>query len=379
MHELDDYTLLQRTGVLWFGDSTITTSEGNILAAKKNLERLKQPFQEVRGKEQISRKFPFIAGAVSDVKDPIALFLHDGGTINVPALVDSFVKALRSCPNCNLLEEARVTSIDYSDSEVQVYTDKGQKYRGKKVVLTPGTYVNQVLTTLKPAFQHTINYIIYLWSSTYFKVKEPLEARSDLWPIWYFFGQPNQPSTSDDEPCDSNSYYGFPTDSRDQPGYARVAPAFTSQATFDYTFCPPSIDARPVDHSALQFTSNFVQKSMPSLEYTLKPEEESTCIAGFAELIDEKDDPGAGFVVDFVPNTKNRIVLATGGWCMKFIPMMGVILADLAIDGKTSYSQEIKPMNIMRGILTPKEHPPTKKQRHLVASSRAAKFNKIWS
>ena len=90
MHELDDYTLLQRTGVLWFGDSTITTSEGNILAAKKNLEHLKQPFQEVRGKEQISRKFPYIA-----VKGPIALFLHDGGTINVPALVDSFVKALR--------------------------------------------------------------------------------------------------------------------------------------------------------------------------------------------------------------------------------------------------------------------------------------------
>ena len=55
-------------------------------------------------------------------------------------------------------------------------------------------------------------------------------------------------------------------------------------------------------------------------------------------MVDEKrEDSGAGFVLDLVPGTNNRIVLATGGWCMKFVPMFGVILSDLAIDVKTNY------------------------------------------
>ena len=36
---------------------------------------------------------------------------------------------------------------------------------------------------------------------------------------------------------------------------------------------------------------------------------------------------------------------------MKFVPVVGKILADLAIKGKTEYSQLIKPWNINRGVL----------------------------
>ena len=41
MHELKDNTLLSRTGVLWFGDGDLHTSEGNIPDAEKNLQRLR--------------------------------------------------------------------------------------------------------------------------------------------------------------------------------------------------------------------------------------------------------------------------------------------------------------------------------------------------
>ena len=117
---------------------------------------------------------------------------------------------------------------------------------------------------------------------------------------------------------------------------------------------------------------------MPTLDPRLIRSQESTCIAGFAELTNGEPDPG--FVLDFVPETNNRIVLATGGWAMKFVPMFGKILADLAIDGKTSHSTEIEPMNISRGIL----YQPVNTQKpdtavELTSSQLAAKFNKIWS
>ena len=103
---------------------------------------------------------------------------------------------------------------------------------------------------------------------------------------------------------------------------------------------PPPKGNRPVDHDALGFASDFVKKSMPTLNPKLDGKLESTCIAGFAELTTNDHDPGSGFVLDFVPETNKRIILTTGGWTMKFVPMFGKILADLAIDGETSYSEE---------------------------------------
>ena len=383
--ELNDDTILTKTGVLWFGRAQGNQSEGSIAGAMTNLRKLGVPFDEL-DKTSLFARFPFIAQAVGDVDDPIGLFLEDGGTIHVHALIEGFVKALKAlCPAFEYREGERVTGIDYTSSEVITVSADNRKgessgpYTARKVILTPGTYINYVLATLKPAFPMYINLCIYLWTSTYFRVEKVLPKDDPrLWPIWYFFGPPKPPVEG---AVDSNSYYGFPTmqlKPDQQTQYARAAPAFTSQSEFDFMFFPPPIDKRPVDYAALDFTSDFVKRSMPTLDPRLIRSLESTCIAGFAELTNGKSDPGSGFVLDFVPETNNRIVLYTGGWAMKFVPMFGKILADLAIDGKTRYSEEIEPMNISRGILQPivTQQPVTAVSSHV---QRAAKFNKIWS
>ena len=83
---------------------------------------------------------------------------------------------------------------------------------------------------------------------------------------------------------------------------------------------------------------------MPDLDPSLKEKEESTCIAGFTH---EKDE-GAWFVIDFLLPESKRIVVFTGGWAMKFVPMIGKILTDLAIRGETEYQDLIEPMNTKR-------------------------------
>lgn len=116
-------------------------------------------------------------------------------------------------------------------------------------------------------------------------------------------------------------------------------------------------------------------------------EEFSTCLAGFAELVSgsKEDDQSAGFVLDFVPGEgiNNRLVVFTGKWGMKFVPVIGKILADLTIRGRTEYDKLIEPMNINRGILVEEkdisQRKPGQKLVGLPISCRAAKFNKIWS
>lgn len=91
--------------------------------------------------------------------------------MNVPGLVQCLHGAISKCLGCKLIKSTRVTSIDYSaPHHILVETNDGASYCGKKVILTPGTYVNHVLATLKPAFPKVIDFEIYLWASTYFKI-----------------------------------------------------------------------------------------------------------------------------------------------------------------------------------------------------------------
>ena len=311
MQELNDSSLLDRTGCLWFGDATVESSEGNIDKAAENLKALGvADYDLLEGKEAIQSdgRFSFISDAVNDIDNPKALYIGDGGTINVPAVIEGLYKMLKSSGKAELVENAPIKCIDYSlDDEVRVWIDQQpQCIRAKKVILTPGSYVNDVLSALTPTFTERINHTIYLWSSTYFNsTPSSPSASMEKWPIWFFFGQPKE--------NDLNLYYGFPSEKK-RPHYARVGSAFTSSEKFDFKFDPPDVSERPLDQDALRFTSGFVKKSMPSLIPQLLAEEHSTCISGFAESSD-KDDGGVGFVLDFLPDARsnNRVVLFTGG------------------------------------------------------------------
>ena len=213
--ELNDDTILTKTGVLWFGEAEGNQTEGSIDGAINNLRRLEVPFDQL-DKTSLFARFPFIAEAVGDIDDPTGLFVPDAGTIHVPALTEGFVKALKTFGQAyECRERERVTSIDYTSQDViQVLAvnDKGKSsgpYTARRVILTPGTYVNDVLATLTPAFPMYIKLAIYLWNSTYFRVEKVLPKDDPrLWPTWYFFGEPKPPV---DGAVDSSSYYGFPS------------------------------------------------------------------------------------------------------------------------------------------------------------------------
>ena len=379
MIELKDKTLLNRTGTLWFGDPTVESSEGNIDAAIENLKLYEQDYTELIGKEDIQKSYPFIGGAVDDIDNPKALFVPDGGTVNVPAVIQGLQREIRKSRGSLILDETRVIHIDYSDPKtICVTTNRNRaKYYGNRVILAPGTNINEVLSCLTPSHPKIINNIIYLWSSTYFNLVQSPETDPQTWPTWYFFGQPKE-ANEDGEPLDANLFYGFPTEAP-TPQLARASPAFTSQTSFNFDFYPPAPneESRPLDQGALQFTSDFVRRSMPDLDPSLVSDTESTCVAGFAitELEEGQEDNSGNIVLDFVPNTDQRIVLTTGGWCMKYVPVIGIILSELALTGSSpKYADDIEPMNIGRGVLVDQ---PLQKKAKLTSKQRAAIFHKL--
>ena len=357
MDELKDYTLMERTGTLWFGDpnpgSSGSSGEGNIDQAIVNLKSLNQEYTEITTKEELHEKFPFVSAAVESIENPKALFVPDGGTVNVPGLVRRLHHAISKHSGCKLMKSIRVTSIDYSSPDkICVHTNDQEVFYGLRVILTPGTYVNHLLSALKPAYDKLINLDIFLWASTYFKLAESGHPHPTTWPTWYFFG--NRKNSK--EPIDENLYYGFPIE-HPTPTYARVAPAFISGKTFYFHLYPGHVNDRPLDRQALDFTSSFVQSFMPGLDPTSIDDMETTCVAGFARKVNDEKDRSGGIVLDFVPCTSNRIVLATGGWCMKYVPVMGIILSEMALEGAPSseYAADVRFMNIHRGILVDKK------------------------
>lgn len=67
---------------------TVESSEGNIDKAAENLKALGvTDYDLLEGKEAIhsDERFSFISDAVNDIDNPKALYVGDGGTINVPA------------------------------------------------------------------------------------------------------------------------------------------------------------------------------------------------------------------------------------------------------------------------------------------------------
>ena len=353
MSDTGNYKLIEYNGVLWFGDSDVTTPEGNIEEARKNMVKFKEPHHFYDDVNEIRDKFKFIAGAVKAKFTALHGCNSSGGTINVPQLVATYIKFLKNSGNCQILEGNKPTKIDYSDPHlIQVTTDKGVVFKTHKVVITSSVNINEVLETICPIYNFRINTVIYLWCSNYFTISTPdIEIGETNWPIWIYFAPPLE--TNENGATDSNSYYGFPYNPEDTMNKVRVAAAFTSREEFNFYLYPPPIKERPIDKDALNFSSNFVKESMANLHPDLNPETQSTCVAGFAERLDGKPDPG--FVLDYLPNSNKRIVLCTGGWAMKFVPSFGKILSELAIDGNTEFQRLIENMSLSeeRDILVP--------------------------
>lgn len=306
--ELQDSTqlqLLSKVGTLWFGDPTVHSTEGNIGAAETSLTAAGVPFSKLTATD-IQSEYPF-----TNLPDNyVGLFQPDGASINLRATQEALISANQRNPNVTLQEQARVTAIAEVGDVFEVQTEQGI-FVGKKLVVAPGPYVNSVIELLG----FTVAATYWNMSSAYFRISD----QNLKLPTWFVFQNPIGEN--------GNQFYGFPAVDWDYPGYIRVAPDFVISPISD-----PSKRTSVPNSQELGYTSDWVRNHMRGLDPA--PAFTSTCLVALSSLPDKQ--MLLDFAPDFISRREDIIVFATG-WAAKFTPLIGRILADLAIDGKTEF------------------------------------------
>lgn len=305
LQALTPVPLLDKVGTLWFGDPSVHSTEGNIGEAEKALKAQKVPFTRLNAseieKQHHFRKLP---------DSYTGLFQPDGASINLRATLETLLNWNRRSPHVTLMEESPVTGIRSRKGKFEVTTPQGT-FTAEKLVLTPGPFANSVFRLL----HFEISATWWNMASAYYKVTKP-----DIkYPTWFVFQKPERDN--------NNQFYGFPEVAWDYPGYIRVASDFVMSpltSPDQRTFVP--------NPKELKFTAQWVAKHMTGLEPV--PSFTSTCLIALSKM--ENREMLVGFAPGFVPEHK-QVTLCATGWGGKFVPLVGRMLADLTLDGRTPF------------------------------------------
>lgn len=296
-------SLIDETGILWFGEENADTTEGQISGAVKVLESLSLPYEPLTAVD-IRDKYPFKnipanysgvfqadAGVVK-VKD-VLLSLHSLCTKQKVELISRCVaKQIRSNPDGVTLSCDLWNGYGFEDFEISA----------KKVILCPGPFVNKATQLLNFGLKMDI----WDWTSAYFEVE-----RKD-YPMWFLFQAPRG-----DDP---GLYYGFPESEWEQPGRIRVCPAFSTRKIHH-----PDQRINSADTIDLAFTKEFIRNHCVGANPN--PSMISNCLIAMTP----DEDPILDYAPTYVPNNQN-IILYCGGWGFKYVPMFGQLCAQLALD-----------------------------------------------
>jgi glycine/D-amino acid oxidase-like deaminating enzyme len=305
LQALTPVPLMDKVGTLWFGDPLVKSTEGNIGEAEEALkaEGVSYTLLDATGleSEYHFRNLPCTYKG---------LFQKDGASINLKATIRTLLDWNRESPLVTLHDEAPATAIEWRDGAFHVRTPL-RTFAGKKLVLTPGPFANGVFGLL--GFRVAATY--WNMASAFYKKTNP-----DIqYPTWFVFQKAADES--------GNQFYGFPEVDWNYPGYIRVASDFVIKpldSPTERTLVP--------NPKELDFTAQWVRDHMTGLDPV--PHFTSTCLVALSKIANK--ELIIDFAPDHVPHHEDIVVYATG-WAGKFVPLLGRILSDLALDGSTPF------------------------------------------
>jgi sarcosine oxidase len=236
-------------------------------------------------------------------EDHEALHQPDGGILDIRKAGAVHV-ALARARGATVLGGAHVSAIEPGDDGVRLRTARGE-FDVEQVVLCAGAWTRGLLRALG------VDWPIRLTQEqvTYYATPNLAAFAPERFPIWLWHGD------GDDE------YYGFPV-------HGEVA----TKAAQDLGGPEASVEDWPwgPDRERVERVARFCEEVLPG--YT-GPELYTRCC-----LYDMP--PDRDFVVDRLPGHPRVSVCIGAGHAAKFAGLLGRILAELAIDGRTGYPVE---------------------------------------
>jgi sarcosine oxidase len=262
--------------------------------------------------------------------DVHASYQAQGGI--VPAREATLLHAERARSHgATLLENAPVTGITPIADGVEVTTPEAN-YRCRRLILAVDAWTNRLLTPLGTRLPLTITQE----QVTYFEAAHPEQFAPERFPIWIWGDEPN--------------FYGFPVF-----GEERAVKASEDMAGREVTLESRSFEP---DQEIVDRVGGFLQTHLPEAYGPVLYSK--TCIYTLT--------PDRDFVIDALPEYPQILLALGAGHGFKFSGLIGRILSDLAVDGKTDY--EIGAFAMSRDVLHMAEPPKRFRLRREHSQSR---------
>ena len=250
--------------------------------------------------------------------DVHGLFQAEGG-IAMAAKGNAAHQRMAREHGATLVDRTPVDGIRPLEGEVEVLAG-GRAYRCRRLVVAAGAWSNQALAP----FGVHLPLRVTQEQVTYFSAPRADDFQPDRFPVWIWM----------DDPC----FYGFPVFGESGPKVGQDAGGEETTAT-TRTFEP--------DQAALARVTRFLERYLPGalgpVLYT------RTCLYTLT--------PDRDFVLDTLPDRPDVSVGIGAGHGYKFASVVGRILAELAMDGRSAH--DLEPFSLDRAILQLADPPRT--------------------
>jgi sarcosine oxidase len=281
--------LLRMTGIIELGPRDGTQVNGTLRSSQ--LHGLPHELLDPAG---AMRRFP----AFRMPPDFAAVFQPNGGVLSVEAAIQAQL-ACATAAGADVRANETVRSVEPSAAGVRIVTDRGSVEAGQAVVAA-GPWLKQLLPHLPAPIRVTRQVVCW------FKPADPSLFAPERFPVFII-----------DTPA--GHFYGFPCDAQ---GRVKFAMHHLDE------IADPTIGARPVTEADEAPLRAALAAYLPAANGPLL--HAKTC---FYTVTPDRD-----FIVDRLPGAPAIIVASPcSGHGFKFAPVIGAILADLAIDRATRH------------------------------------------
>jgi sarcosine oxidase len=200
-----------------------------------------------------------------------------------------------------------------------VKTDRSS-YRCNKLIITAGAWAGKMIPGFTDKIKVTRQFVAWI------KTKDDMQFALNNFPCWM---------VGDDEK--HGCYYGFPlldTKKFGEPDGLKLAHHFPKEVTD-----PDKVDRKTTEND-IQNLTYCLNKYLPGVFDSVL--HTKICLYG--------NSPDENFIIDKLPGYEENVSIACGfsGHGFKFASVVGEILTDLAIDGKTD--QPIEFLNTNRFV-----------------------------
>jgi len=267
------------------------------------------PFEHLDGPE-IARRWPqWRLG-----EEHHGLFQADAGIVD-PNRGNAAHQDLARAHGATLLEDSAVVALrPRADGTTEVELANGTLHRAPVVILAADAWTNDLLAS----FDRRLPLTIIQAQVTYFAAPDPARFAPDRFPIWIWMDDP--------------SFYGFPT-------YGEPGPKSAEDVGGDEV--TPATRTFERNEVAFARLTAFLARHLPE---QLGPEIlTKTCLYTLT--------PDRDFVVDRLPDHPGVLVALGAAHAYKFASVLGRILSELALDGRTPSASEIDRFRIDRPLL----------------------------